>query len=34
LGSDFPGYVPDRDQQGNLEPSHVAQNQQVIIELT
>jgi outer membrane protein OmpA-like peptidoglycan-associated protein len=34
LGSDFPGYVPDRDQQGNLEPIPAACNRQVIIELT
>lgn len=34
LGSDFPGYVPDRDQQGNLDPLPAAQNRQVIIELT
>jgi outer membrane protein OmpA-like peptidoglycan-associated protein len=34
LGSDFPGYVPDRDSQGNLDPLPAAQNRQVIIELT
>ncbi|MCA1836111.1 MAG: OmpA family protein, partial [Actinobacteria bacterium] len=34
LGSDFPGYVPDRDSQGNLDPVPAAQNRQVIIELT
>jgi outer membrane protein OmpA-like peptidoglycan-associated protein len=34
LGSDFPGYVPDHDQQGNLDPIPAAQNRQVIIELT
>ncbi len=34
LGSDFPGYVPDRDAQGNLDPLRAAQNRQVIIELT
>lgn len=34
LGSDFPGYVPDRDAQGNLDPVPAAQNRQVIIELT
>ncbi|MGH3936706.1 MAG: OmpA family protein [Pseudonocardiaceae bacterium] len=34
LGSDFPGYVPDRDPQGNLEPIPAARNRQVIIELT
>ncbi|MBV8540116.1 MAG: OmpA family protein [Pseudonocardiales bacterium] len=34
LGSDFPGFVPDRDQQGNLDPIPAAQNRQVIIELT
>ncbi|MGH3819106.1 MAG: OmpA family protein [Pseudonocardiaceae bacterium] len=33
VGSDFPGYVPDRDQQGNLNPIPAAQNRQVIIEL-
>ncbi len=33
-GSDFPGYVPDRDPQGNLDPIPAAQNRQVIIELT
>jgi outer membrane protein OmpA-like peptidoglycan-associated protein len=34
VGSDFPGYVPDRDAQGNLDPLTAAQNRQVIIELT
>ncbi|MGH3794001.1 MAG: OmpA family protein [Pseudonocardiaceae bacterium] len=34
VGSDFPGYVPDRDSQGNLDPIRAAQNRQVIIELT
>ncbi|MGH3920511.1 MAG: OmpA family protein [Pseudonocardiaceae bacterium] len=34
LGSDFPGYVPDHDPQGNLNPIPAAQNRQVIIELT
>ena len=34
LGSDFPGYVPDRDAQGNLDPIPAAQNRQVIIELS
>ncbi|MGH3904732.1 MAG: OmpA family protein [Pseudonocardiaceae bacterium] len=34
LGSDFPGYVTDRDAQGNLDPLQAAQNRQVIIELT
>ncbi len=34
LGSDFPGYVPDRDPQGNLDPIPAARNRQVIIELT
>jgi outer membrane protein OmpA-like peptidoglycan-associated protein len=34
LGSDFSGYVPDHDQQGNLDPIPAAQNRQVIIELT
>jgi outer membrane protein OmpA-like peptidoglycan-associated protein len=34
LGSDFPGYVPDHDPQGNLDPVPAAQNRQVIIELT
>lgn len=34
MGSDFPGYVPDRDSQGNLDPLAAAQNRQVIIELT
>jgi outer membrane protein OmpA-like peptidoglycan-associated protein len=34
LGSDFPGYVPDRDAQGNLDPVLAARNRQVIIELT
>ncbi|MGH3720078.1 MAG: OmpA family protein [Pseudonocardiaceae bacterium] len=34
VGSDFPGFVPDRDQQGNLIPIPAAQNRQVIIELT
>ena len=34
LGSDFPGYVKDRDAQGNLDPIPAAQNRQVIIELT
>jgi OmpA-OmpF porin, OOP family len=34
LGSDFPGYVPDHDPQGNLNPVLAAQNRQVIIELT
>ncbi|MGH3886280.1 MAG: OmpA family protein [Pseudonocardiaceae bacterium] len=34
LGSDFPGYVPDHDPQGNLDPIPAAQNRQVIIELT
>ncbi|MFN2497054.1 MAG: OmpA family protein [Pseudonocardiaceae bacterium] len=34
VGSDFPGYVPDRDSQGNLDPLAAAQNRQVIIELT
>ncbi|MGH3752640.1 MAG: OmpA family protein [Pseudonocardiaceae bacterium] len=33
VGSDFPGYVPDRDPQGNLDPVPAAQNRQVIIEL-
>jgi outer membrane protein OmpA-like peptidoglycan-associated protein len=32
LGSDFPGYVKDRDAQGNLDPIPAAQNRQVIIE--
>lgn len=34
VGSDFPGYVPDRDPQGNLDPLRAAQNRQVIIELS
>jgi outer membrane protein OmpA-like peptidoglycan-associated protein len=34
LGSDFPGYVPDHDPQGNLDPVPAARNRQVIIELT
>jgi outer membrane protein OmpA-like peptidoglycan-associated protein len=34
LGSNFPGYVPDRDAQGNLDPVLAARNRQVIIELT
>ncbi|MGH3799450.1 MAG: OmpA family protein [Pseudonocardiaceae bacterium] len=34
LGSDFPGYVPDHDPRGNLDPIPAAQNRQVIIELT
>ncbi|HEX2298542.1 MAG TPA: OmpA family protein [Pseudonocardiaceae bacterium] len=34
LGSDFPGYVPDRDSQGNLDPLRAAQNRQVIVELS
>ncbi|HEY6422361.1 MAG TPA: OmpA family protein [Pseudonocardiaceae bacterium] len=34
LGSDFPGYLPDQDRQGNLDPIRAAQNRQVIIELT
>ncbi len=34
VGSDFPGYVPDRDPQGNLDPVAAAQNRQVIIELS
>lgn len=34
LGSDFPGYVPDRDPAGNLDPVAAARNRQVIIELT
>lgn len=34
LGSDFPGYVPDRDPQGNLDPLRAAQNRQVIVELS
>jgi outer membrane protein OmpA-like peptidoglycan-associated protein len=34
VGSDFPGYVPDRDAQGNLDPLAAAQNRQVVIELT
>lgn len=34
LGSGFPGYVPDRDAQGNLDPIPAAQNRQVIIELS
>lgn len=34
LGSDFPGYVPDRDPAGNLDPVAAAQNRQVILELT
>lgn len=34
VGSDFPGYVPDRDAQGNLDPLRAAQNRQVIIELS
>lgn len=33
VGSDFPGYVPDRDSHGNLDPLAAAQNRQVIIEL-
>lgn len=33
LGSDFPGYVPDRDAQGNLVPARAVQNRQVIIKL-
>lgn len=34
VGSDFPGYLPDRDAQGNLDPLAAAQNRQVIVELT
>ncbi|HEU0089003.1 MAG TPA: OmpA family protein [Pseudonocardiaceae bacterium] len=34
VGSDFPGYLPDRDAQGNLDPLAAAQNRQVILELT
>ena len=33
VGSDFPGYVPDRDAQGHLDPLAAARNRQVIIEL-
>ncbi|MQA12635.1 MAG: OmpA family protein [Pseudonocardiaceae bacterium] len=33
VGSDFPGYVPDHDAQGNLDPIRAAQNRQVIVEL-
>lgn len=34
LGSDFPGYVHDRDGTGNLSPSAAALNRRVIIELS
>ena len=34
LGSDFPGYLQDRDPQGNLDPLRAAQNRQVIVELS
>jgi outer membrane protein OmpA-like peptidoglycan-associated protein len=33
VGSNFPGFVPDRDPKGNLSPILAAQNRQVIIEL-
>ncbi len=33
LGSDFPGYVQDRDEQGNLSPAAAALNRKVVIEL-
>ncbi len=33
LGSDFPGFVPDRDASGQLDPVLAARNRQVIIEL-
>ena len=33
LGSDFPGYVDDHDEQGNLVPATAALNRKVIIEL-
>lgn len=33
LGSDFPGFVPDRDGSGQLDPILAARNRQVIIEL-
>ena len=34
LGSDFPGYVPDRDDEGRLVPAAAAQNRKVVIELS
>ncbi len=34
LGSDFPGYVPDRDDAGNLSPAAAALNRKVVIELS
>lgn len=34
VGTNFPGYLPDRDAQGNLDPIAAAQNRQVIIELS
>lgn len=34
LGSEFPGYVPDRDSAGNLLPGAAAQNRKVTIELS
>lgn len=34
VGSDFPGYVPDHDAQGNLIPARAVQNRQVIIKLS
>ncbi|WP_347060150.1 OmpA family protein [Blastococcus sp. HT6-30] len=33
LGSDFPGYVQDRDASGTLDPAAAAQNRKVTIEL-
>ncbi|MGQ0575313.1 MAG: OmpA family protein [Pseudonocardia sp.] len=32
LGSDFPGFVPDRDGAGRLDPVRAARNRQVIVE--
>ena len=34
LGSDFPGYVPDRDAAGQLLPAAAAQNRRVTIQLS
>ncbi|MGY1712412.1 OmpA family protein [Geodermatophilus sp. SYSU D00758] len=34
LGSDFPGYVPDHDEQGRLIPGAAALNRKVVIELS
>jgi hypothetical protein len=34
LGSDFPGFVPDRDASGRFDPAAVARNRTVILQLT